>query len=232
MFWYITKNCMWQSCWQRHLKGKNTCSRANDIPRRIKNEIQNELIASQKAIVYPSFCKARLAQKQDARIVFRNTNCVFSISAIFVDLLLSFYRPFHISCRLTVRAFRWSLPCGLSWWIPMQQQRHQQRHLKQGRFFTVSLWLWIKYQERRHGVHLQAGQAKRQPPIVTISVTRVKNGETGYWTWFQRIESGFKSTQERQVKSNFNSTHGQALMKYSCQKDWFLSLSASNTYNI
>lgn len=103
---------MWQSCWQRHLKGKNTCSRANEIPRGIKNEIQNELIASQKAIVSPSFCKARLAQKQDARIVFRNTNCVFSVSAIFVDLLLSFYRSFHVSCRLTVRAFRWSLPCG------------------------------------------------------------------------------------------------------------------------
>jgi len=178
MFWYIRKHCMWQSRWQRHLKGKNTCSRANETPRGIKNEIQNELIASQKAIVYPSFCKARLAQKQDARIVFRNTNCVFSVSAVFVDLLLSFYRPFHISCRLTVRAFRWSLPCGLSWWMLMQQQRRQSIidyvHLKLGRFFSVSLWLWSKYQERRHGVgHLQAGQAKRQPPIVTISVTRV-----------------------------------------------------------
>ena len=227
---------MWQSCWQRHLKGKNTCSGANEIPRGIKNEIQNELIASQKAIVSSSFCKARLAQKQNARIVFRNTNCVFSVGAVFVDLLLSFYRSFHVSCRLTVRAFRWSLPCGLSWWMPMQQQRRQYIdyvHLKQGRFFSVSLWLWSKYHEHRQGVHLQAGQAKRQPPIVTISVTRVYNGETWYWMSFQRIESGFKSTQTRQVKSNFRlSTHGQALMKYSRAKDWFLLLSTSNTYNI
>jgi len=125
---WILAICMWQSCWRRHLKEKNTrvpCSRANEIPRGIKSEIQNELIASQK-VLHTSFCPARLTQKRDARIVFRSTNCVLSVGVISLDLLLSFYWSFYINCCLTVRVVRW-LPrvlllfcdaCGLSWWVP------------------------------------------------------------------------------------------------------------------
>lgn len=103
-----------------------------------------------------------------------------------------------------------------------------------GEFFP--LYMWTKYQEHRPGAYIQATQARLQLLNVTITCTVARIE----WWWnkildvFQRIDRGFKSTSTQQVKSNFRLSwvHGQAVMKYWRWWNWYLSLSASITYNI